>query len=107
MEGTQGKRHVVDPDPDPDPAFDNDDDDDGELPKTPAGEEHLHKSRALQQRMRDCYLLLHRVKFLQGDIYHWIGESKVTEESAAYKAADEIRSKLLKCAFSPYPSDAE
>ncbi|KAH9986179.1 hypothetical protein BJV74DRAFT_878530 [Russula compacta] len=94
--GTQGKRHVVDHDPAPDPAFDNDDDDYGELPKTPAGEEHLHKSRALQQRLRDCYLLLHRVKFLQGDIYHWIGESEVTEESAAYKAADEIRSKLLK-----------
>ena len=67
------------------------------LPKTVAGEEHVHKSRALQQRLRECYLTLHRVKFLQGDVYHWMGESKAGEEAAAYGAADGLRSKLLKC----------
>ena len=77
----------------------NNESDDGGLPKTPAGEEHLHKSRALQQRLRDCYLTLHRVKFLQGDVYHWMGELKVAEEAAAYKAADGLRSKMLKCEF--------
>ncbi|KAI9456133.1 SNF2 family N-terminal domain-containing protein [Lactarius psammicola] len=67
-----------------------------ELPKTAAGEEHAHKSRALQQRLRECYLTLHRVKFLQGDVYHWMGDSKAGEEAAAYEAADGLRSKLLK-----------
>ncbi|KAF8259089.1 SNF2 family N-terminal domain-containing protein [Lactarius quietus] len=81
-----------------DSMFDNDDNlsDDDDLPKTVAGEEHLHKSRALQQRLRECYLTLHRVKFLQGDVYHWIGELKAMEEAAAYEAAEGLRSKLLK-----------
>ena len=78
---------------------DDGDSDDGGLPKTPAGEEHLHKARALQQRLRDCYLTQHRVKFLLGDMYHWMGESKSGEEQVSYKAADDIRSKLLKCMF--------
>ncbi|KAI9435845.1 SNF2 family N-terminal domain-containing protein [Lactarius indigo] len=79
--------------------FDDDDDslsDHEGLPKTAAGEEHVHKSRALQQRLRECYLTLHRVKFLQGDVYHWMGGSKAEEEAAAYGAADGLRSKLLK-----------
>ena len=78
---------------------DDDDSDDSGLPRTRAGEEHLHKARALQQRLRECYLTLHRVNFLQGDVYHWMGESKFVEEQVSYKAADNIRSKLLKCAF--------
>ena len=84
-----------------DSSLDDDDEssDDSGLPKTRAGEEHLHKSRALQQRLRDCYLTLHRVRFLQGDMYHWMGESKVAEEATSYKAADEIRGKILKCTF--------
>ncbi|KAI9509909.1 SNF2 family N-terminal domain-containing protein [Russula earlei] len=90
------ERHVDDDDPTLSGNSDDNTSDDGGLPKTPAGEEHLHKSRALQQRLRDCYLTLHRVKFLQGDMYHWMGESRVAEEATAYKAADEIRSKLLK-----------
>lgn len=79
-------------------VFDDDDNlsDHEGLPKTAAGEEHVHKSRALQQRLRECYLTLHRVKFLQGDVYHWMGESKAGEEAAAYGAADGLRSKLLK-----------
>ncbi|SRR6266404_1780082 len=76
------------------------------LPKTPAGEEHVHKSRALQQRLREFYLILHRVKFLQGDVYHWMGESKLREEAAAYGAADGLRSKLLKCTLSHILSSA-
>ncbi|KAH9001925.1 SNF2 family N-terminal domain-containing protein [Lactarius hatsudake] len=78
--------------------FDDDDNlsDHEGLPKTAAGEEHVHKSRALQQRLRECYLTLHRVKFLQGDVYHWMGESKAGEEAAAYGAADGLRNKLLK-----------
>jgi len=99
--GIQGIRpHMVDDDS----SLDDEDEssDDSGLPKTPAGEEHLHKSRALQQRLRDCYLTLHRLKFLQGDMYHWMGESKVAEEATSYKAADEIRGKILKCTFCSY-----
>lgn len=78
-------------------TFDDDDLSDYEaLPKNVAGEEHLHKSRALQQRLRECYLAQHRAKFLQGDVYHWMGESKAGEEAAAYAAAEGLRSKLLK-----------
>jgi E3 ubiquitin-protein ligase SHPRH len=96
----QGIRpHMVD---DNSSIDDDDQSDESELPKTLAGEEHLHKSRALQQRLRDCYLTLHRVKFLQGDMYHWMGESKFAEEATSYKAADEIRGKILKCAFCSY-----
>jgi len=72
---------------------------DGRLPKAPAGDEHLHKSRALQQRLRECYLTLHKVKFIQGDMYHRMGESKAVGEELAYSAADGIRKKLLKCMF--------
>ncbi len=89
--------------------FDDDDDNLSEyegLPKTAAGEEHVHKSRALQQRLRECYLTLHRVKFLQGDVYHWMGESKAGEEAAAYGVADGLRNKLLKCMFSHILSSA-
>jgi E3 ubiquitin-protein ligase SHPRH len=84
-------------------TFDDDDLSDYEaLPKNVAGEEHLHKSRALQQRLRECYLAQHRAKFLQGDVYHWMGESKAGEEAAAYAAAEGLRSKLLKCTFFSY-----
>jgi E3 ubiquitin-protein ligase SHPRH len=86
-------------------TFDDNDIDESDtsgLPKTPAGQEHLHKSRALQQRLRDCYLTLHKVKFLQGDVYHWMGELKAAEEAGAYRAADELRSKMLKCVFSSF-----
>jgi E3 ubiquitin-protein ligase SHPRH len=109
VEGTEGIRRdgLFD---DSFSKFDDEDEsdsklDDSGLPKTPAGDEHLHKSRALQQRLRDCYLTLHKVKFIQGDIYHWMGESKVVEEELAYKAADGIRKKLLKCMFLSNSSD--
>lgn len=109
LEGTEGSRrdgsldhHLS--------AFDDENDnesDDGGLPKTPAGDEHLHKSRALQQRLRDSYLTLHKVKFIQGDMYHWMGESKAVEEDLAYNAADGIRKKLLKCMVLSDSPDAE
>jgi E3 ubiquitin-protein ligase SHPRH len=108
-EGTEGTRRDG-PLDDSLSTFDHDNDhgsDGGGLPKTPAGDEHLHKSRALQQRLRDCYLTLHKAKFIQGDMYHWMGESKAVEEELAYKAADGIRKKLLKCMFLSYSSDAE
>ncbi|KAK0216540.1 SNF2 family N-terminal domain-containing protein [Armillaria nabsnona] len=72
-----------------------DTDDDG-LPRTPAGEEHGIKRRALQQRLRESRMVLHRVKFLQGDTYHVLGDSFAAEESAAYAECEEMRHNLLK-----------
>ena len=69
---------------------------DDDLPKTPAGVEHGIKRRALQQRLRECNVTLHRVKFLQGDVYHVLGESHSTMEDSAYATAEEIRRGLLK-----------
>jgi len=38
------------------------------MPKTPAGEEWTNKRRALAQRVRESKLVLHRIKFLMGDV---------------------------------------
>ncbi|KAG1893017.1 SNF2 family N-terminal domain-containing protein [Suillus fuscotomentosus] len=83
------------------------------LPKTPAGEEHSIKRRALQQRLRECLMVLHRVKFLQGDVYHVLGASQSDKEDAAYAAAETLRKNLLKSteestnkAMSPLRADA-
>lgn len=73
-----------------------DEDADYDLPKTPAGQEHGIKRRALQQRLRESRVTLHRVKFLQGDVYHVLGGSNAAAEDAAYAAAEDIRRGLLK-----------
>jgi E3 ubiquitin-protein ligase SHPRH len=72
------------------------DSDDHDLPRTPAGEEHGIKRRALQHRLRECFITLHRVKFLQGDVYHVLGSSHGPDEDSAYANAEEIRRNLLK-----------
>lgn len=71
------------------------DSEDHDLPKTPAGQEHGNKRRALQQRLREGYVTLHKVKFLQGDVYHVLGQSHSADEDAAYAAADDMRKSLL------------
>ncbi|KAL4070161.1 SNF2 family N-terminal domain-containing protein [Scleroderma yunnanense] len=75
---------------------DDDDIEDQGLPKTPAGEEHRLKRRVLQQRLRECVMVLHRVKFLQGDVYHVLGPSNLEKEDACYGAAETVRKELLK-----------
>jgi E3 ubiquitin-protein ligase SHPRH len=66
---------------------------DADLPHSLVGEDHRKKRGALQLRLRECRLTLHRAKFLQGDIYHILGSS--AEEDAAYSAAEKIRQNLL------------
>ncbi|KAF8153782.1 SNF2 family N-terminal domain-containing protein [Crassisporium funariophilum] len=73
---------------------DGDDPEEDDLPKTPAGEEHRAKRRAIKQRLREAQLLLHRVKFLQGDVHHVLGNAP--EEDAAYQAAENLRRDLLR-----------
>lgn len=70
-----------------------DDPEDKGLPKTPAGEEHRNKSTTLKQRLREGLVILHRVKFLQGDVQHVLGNS--AKEDAAYDAAEKLRRQLL------------
>ena len=77
-----------------------DDIEDRGLPKTLVGEEHRHKRHALQQRLRECIMVLHRVKFLQGDVYHVLGPSNSEKEDAGYGAAERLRKDLLKCKLS-------
>jgi E3 ubiquitin-protein ligase SHPRH len=82
---------------DADDEDDEEEEEEGEdlgLPKTPAGDEHRTKRSAIKQRLRECRLLLHKVNFLQGDVFHVLGKSE--EEDAAYQAADELRHQLLK-----------
>lgn len=66
---------------------------------TTAGEEHITRRRTLQQRLRETRLVLHRVKFLQGDVYHVLDSQHPSEES--YRVADEIRRELLKGSLPP------
>ncbi|KIK98364.1 hypothetical protein PAXRUDRAFT_9577 [Paxillus rubicundulus Ve08.2h10] len=77
-------------------ADEEDDIEDQGLPKTHAGEEHSIKRRALQARLRECIMVLHRVKFLQGDVYHVLGSSFSEKEDGAYGDAENIRKDLLK-----------
>lgn len=93
----KGKARVVD-DSSSDESDDDSDSMSGEgMPKTPAGREHVHKKTGLVNRLRDWYLTLHRVKFLQGDVYHVMGDHKALDEEAAYAAAEVLRKQLLKC----------
>jgi len=56
--------------------------DDRDLPHSPAADEHGKKKRgALQHRLRECRLTLHKAKFLQGDIYHILGVSQSEDEA--------------------------
>ncbi|KAF8439971.1 SNF2 family N-terminal domain-containing protein [Boletus edulis BED1] len=75
---------------------DEEDIEDRGLPKTPAGEDHRVKRAALLARLRECLMVLHRVKFLQGDVYHVLGSSYSEKEDAAYGYAESLRKELLK-----------
>ena len=98
--GKERERYSDDENEDEDEEIDRDgevDPEEKDLPKTPAGEEHRIKRRAIKQRLREGQLVLHRVKFLQGDVFHVLGKS--AEEDAAYQAAETLRHGLLKSPF--------
>lgn len=57
--------------------------------------EAVSKRGALRTRLREIRVLLHHVKFLQGDAYNSLGAGKQVEEEEAYGAADGIRRQLL------------
>lgn len=69
--------------------------DDADIPKNPAGDEYKSKRTSLRSRLRECRLMLHRIKFLLGDVYHILGEAHAQDEASAYEVADNIRKGLL------------
>ncbi|KAJ7126620.1 SNF2 family N-terminal domain-containing protein [Mycena crocata] len=77
------------------PLSDLESDDEGD-PRSPAVKEHRAKRHSLKHRLREFRLVMHRVKFLQGDTYHMLGESQLEAENAAYAEAETIRRSLLK-----------
>ena len=66
-------------------------------PKNAAMEEHAVKKRALQQRLRECQITLHKVYFLQGDVYHVL--ERTNEETVAYGKAEDLRRVLLRSMY--------
>lgn len=81
------------------PADSRDGDDDG-LPYTAAGEEYRIKKQALRQRIRECQIVMHKIQFLKGDVYHVLGERYSADESTAYATAEDLRRVLLKGEYS-------
>ncbi|KAI1790830.1 SNF2 family N-terminal domain-containing protein, partial [Ganoderma leucocontextum] len=77
------------------PQIDLDADEEG-LPRNVIGEAHKAKSTYLHGRMREARIALHRIKFLQGDVYHVLGKSYEVSENEAYAAAEELRRLLLR-----------
>ncbi|KAJ7636011.1 SNF2 family N-terminal domain-containing protein [Mycena polygramma] len=73
--------------------LESDDDDDDQAP---ALKEYKSKRQALKLRSREAQLVMHRVKFLQGDTYHMLGASQSAAENAAYGEAEVIRRLILK-----------
>ncbi len=64
------------------------------MPKTPAGDEHRTRVRALHSRIRELQVVQHRIAFLLGDVYHVLGRSDAEDE--AYAKADALRKELLR-----------
>ncbi|KAI8992837.1 SNF2 family N-terminal domain-containing protein [Trametes punicea] len=78
------------------PDHDRIDADDEGLPHNPVGDAHRAKRSMLQNRIRDARMVLHKVKFLEGDVYHVLGEQYANQENDAYAAAEELRRILLR-----------
>ncbi|KAG6895597.1 hypothetical protein C0992_000477 [Termitomyces sp. T32_za158] len=94
-EKARGKRRQV-PEEELDELSDSDDEseDAGDMLGKGTGKPAKKRS-ALQNRLRECRITLHRAKFLQGDIYHALGADRSVDEDAAYGVAESIRRGLL------------
>lgn len=69
----------------------------GSHPDSRSGEDDdIGKRSGIANRIRDAELLLHKVTFLMGDVYHTLGAKYEKEEEGAYTKAELIRKKLLK-----------
>ncbi|KAG8974351.1 hypothetical protein FRC05_007512 [Tulasnella sp. 425] len=64
------------------------------LPASAEGDEHRHARQGLLARIREAQVVLHRIEFSLGDLYHQLGKAKEEEES--YGNAEALRRSLLK-----------
>ncbi|KAG8915263.1 hypothetical protein FRC00_006131 [Tulasnella sp. 408] len=64
------------------------------LPASAEGDEHRHIRQGLLTRIREAQVVLHRIEFCLGDLYHQLGKAKEEEES--YGEAEGLRRSLLK-----------
>ncbi|KAG8965698.1 hypothetical protein FRC00_003173 [Tulasnella sp. 408] len=64
------------------------------LPASAEGEEHRHIRQGLLARIREAQVVLHRIEFCLGDLYHQLGKAK--EEEDSYGEAEGLRRSLLK-----------
>jgi E3 ubiquitin-protein ligase SHPRH len=78
----KGKERENSPEPQADEGEDTDDD--------------IGKRNGIAHRLREAEILLHKVAFFMGDVYHTLGAKYSKEEDSAYGKAEEIRKKLLK-----------
>ncbi|TFK26931.1 hypothetical protein FA15DRAFT_666880 [Coprinopsis marcescibilis] len=98
----KGKGRAMDQEDEDSGSDSGDEDDYGEeeqdkgIPKTLAGKEHRTKTATFKMRLREAKLLMHRVKFLHGDVYHMLGHEFSAKEDEAYADAEGIRRDLLK-----------
>ncbi|KAJ7623410.1 SNF2 family N-terminal domain-containing protein [Roridomyces roridus] len=60
---------------------------------TPADKQYRAKRNGLKHRLRELQIVMHRLKFLMGDVYHML---KSPKENEAYEEAETIRRNLLK-----------
>jgi E3 ubiquitin-protein ligase SHPRH len=67
-----------------------------ESPSDSRNSEDDGKRGGITNRLREAELLLHKVTFLMGDVYHTLGAKYSKEEEEAYTKAELIRRKLLK-----------
>ena len=81
----KGKEKEREPSPDPQPGEDED----------------VVKRNGIARGLREVEILLHKVTFFMGDLYHTLGAKYSKEEDAAYAKAESIRKKLLKGGPSP------
>jgi E3 ubiquitin-protein ligase SHPRH len=100
-EANKAKKLIDHEDDQPDVVEDESDDEDGsidsnelKMPKTPAGDEHRTRIRALHSRIRELQVVQHKIAFLLGDVYHVLGRTEV--EDASYAKADALRKELLR-----------
>jgi E3 ubiquitin-protein ligase SHPRH len=59
-------------------------------------EEDIIKRNSVARGLREAEIILHKVMFFMGDLYHTLGAKYSKEEDSAYAKAELIRKKLLK-----------
>ena len=68
----------------------------GKSSSGPPEDDDSAKRSGIANRIREAELLLHKVTFLMGDMYHTLGAKYSRDEESSYAKAELIRKKLLK-----------